>query len=117
MTLKLLGKMCLRFAKKKYFSGHWDAQSVQENFNLITSFIHNPADEHIPVKNYSRSVSSIPWIIPEIRVVSSEGVINLLEALNPSKALGPDELHPRVLKQLANELGTVFAHLLQQLIS
>ena len=34
--------------------------------------------------------------------------------LNPSKALGPDELHPRVLKELATELGPVFAHRFQQ---
>ena len=34
--------------------------------------------------------------------------------LNPSKALGPGELHPRVLKKLAPELGPVFAHLFQQ---
>ena len=33
---------------------------------------------------------------------------------NPSKALGPDELHPRVLKELVVELGPVFAHLFQQ---
>ena len=32
----------------------------------------------------------------------------------PSKALGPDELHPRVLKELASELGPTFAHLFQQ---
>ena len=36
--------------------------------------------------------------------------------MNPSKALGPDELHPRVLKELASELGPVFAHLFQQSI-
>ena len=47
-------------------------------------------------------------------VVYTEGVIKLLKGLNPSKALGPDELHPRVLKKLANELGPVFAHLFQQ---
>ena len=49
-------------------------------------------------------------------LVSTEGVITckLLTGLNPSKALGPDELHPRVLKELANELGQVFAHLFQQ---
>ena len=41
-------------------------------------------------------------------------MIKLLKGLNPSKALGPDELHPRVLKELANELGPVFAHLFQQ---
>ena len=47
-------------------------------------------------------------------MVSSEGVTKLLKGLNPLKALGPDELHPRVLKELANELGPVFAYLLQQ---
>ena len=40
----------------------------------------------------------------------------LLKGLNPSKALGPGELHPRVLKELAMELGQVFAHLFQQSI-
>ena len=48
--------------------------------------------------------------------VSKDGVIKLLSGLNPSKALGPDELHPRVLKELATELGPVFAHLFQQSI-
>ena len=47
-------------------------------------------------------------------VVSKDGVIKLLKGLNPSKVLGPDELHPRVLKELATELGPVFAHLFQQ---
>ena len=49
-------------------------------------------------------------------VVSKEGVTKLLKGLNPSKALGPDELHPGVLKELASELGPVFAHLFQQSI-
>ena len=49
-------------------------------------------------------------------VVSKEGVIRLLKGLSPSKTLGPDELHPRVLKELATELGPVFAHLFQQSI-
>ena len=49
-------------------------------------------------------------------VVTKEGVTKLLKGLKPSKALGPDELHPRVLKELATELGPVFAHLFQQSI-
>ena len=47
-------------------------------------------------------------------VVTKEGVTKLLKGLNPSIALGPDELHPRVLKELATELGPIFAHLFQQ---
>ena len=231
-------KDTLEFAKEKYFNGHSYTRSVQENFDLLTSFIQDSADKHIPSKT-SRSVSSIPWITPEIRrkirrknkthakakktgssklrskfetlrreikadvrkqhdlyvnnlvgdvkanprdfyryinsqkkdtqgipplkrkngkgvaqsdlekaeefngqftdvfsknehtqvplldrsapfmndiAVSKDGVIKLLKGLNPSKALGPDELHPRVLKELARELGPVFAHLFQQSI-
>ena len=37
----------------------------------------------------------------------------LLPFLNLSKALGPDEFHPRPLKEFAIELGPVFAHLFQ----
>ena len=47
-------------------------------------------------------------------IVSTEGVTKLLKGLNPSKAMSPDELHPRILKELAVELGPVFAHLFQQ---
>ena len=49
-------------------------------------------------------------------VVTKEGVTKLLKGLNPSKVLGPDELHPRVLKELVTELGPIFAHLFQQSI-
>ena len=45
--------------------------------------------------------------------VSKDGIIKLLKGLDTPKALGPDELHPRVLKKLATELGPVFAHLFQ----
>ena len=44
----------LRFAKERYFNGY----SVQENYNLITSFIQDSADKHIPLKT-SCSVSSV----------------------------------------------------------
>ena len=56
----------LKFAKERYFKGYSDTRSVQENFNLITSFIQDSADKHIPSKT-SHSVSLVPWIAPAIR--------------------------------------------------
>ena len=58
----------LKFAKERYFNGHSDTHSVQENFDLITSFIQDSADKRIPSKT-SRSVSPVPWITPEIRQI------------------------------------------------
>ena len=49
-------------------------------------------------------------------VVTAAGVTKLLKGLNPTTALRPDKLHPRVLKDLASELGPVFAHLFQKSI-
>ena len=54
------------FEKDGYFNCYSDNRSVQENFDLITSFVQESADKHIPSKT-SRSVSSVPWITPEIR--------------------------------------------------
>ena len=64
-------------------------------------------NEHTQVPLLDRSAPFMNDI-----AVSKDGVIKLLKGLNPSKALGPDELHPRVLM----ELGPVFAHLFQQSI-
>ena len=59
-------KDTLEFAKEKYFNGHSDTRTKQENFDLLTFFIQDSADKHIQSKN-SRSVSSIPWITLQIR--------------------------------------------------
>ena len=84
--------------KKKNGSGI-QAQSdfeKAEEFNgqftdVFTKTVHN----QVPLLD-----RSAPFI-DEI-VVTKEGVTKLkrLRGLNPSKALGPDELHPRVLKEL-----------------
>ena len=54
------------FAKDTYFNGHSGSRSVQENSNLITSFIQEAVDKYIPSKT-SRSVASVHWITSEIR--------------------------------------------------
>ena len=81
-----------------------------EEFNGQFTDVFN-INEHTQVPLLDRSAPFMNDI-----AVSKDGVIKLLKGLNPSKALGPDELHPRVLKELATELGPVFAHLFQQSI-
>ena len=75
-----------------------------EEFNgqFTDVFIKN---EHTQVPLLDRSAPFMNDI-----VVSKDGVTELLKGLNPSKALGPDELHPRVLKELATELGALISH-------
>ena len=79
-----------------------------EEFNGQFTDVFNKSD-HSEVSFLSRSAPFIDDI-----VVSGEVVTKLLKVLNPSKALEPDELHPRVLKELATELGPGFAHLFQK---
>ena len=59
-----------------------------EEFNGQSMDVFNKSD-HIEVPFLSRSAPFMDDI-----VVSNEGVTKLLNGLNPSKALGPDELHP-----------------------
>ena len=79
-----------------------------EEFNGQFTDVFNKSD-HSGVPFLSRSAPFMDDI-----VVSNEGVTKLLKGLNPSKALGPDELHPRVQKEIATELGPVFVHLFQK---
>ena len=87
---------------------------AQSDFEKASEFNSQFTDvftkiEHSQVPLLDRSAPFMEDI-----VVTKEGVTKLLKGLNPSKALGPDELHPTVLKELATELGPVFAHLFQQ---
>jgi hypothetical protein len=41
--------------------------------------------------------------MPDI-TITSEGIAKLLLNLNPNKAAGPDEIKPRVLKELAPDV-------------
>ena len=87
----------------------WDLEKAEE-FNGQFTDVFNK-NEHTQIPLLDRSAPFMDDI-----VVSKDGVIKLLKGLNLSKALGPDEFHPRVLKELTTELGSVFAHLFKQSI-
>ena len=84
-------------------------EQAEELNSQFTDVFNKSEHIHVPLPN-----RSAPFM-EEIHV-SNEGVTKLLKGLYPAKALGPDELHPRVLKELAFELGSMFAHLFQQSI-
>ena len=76
---------------------------AQSDFEQASEFNSQFTDvftksEHGQVPLLDRSASFMEDI-----VVTKEGVTKLLKGLNPSKVLGDDELHPRVLKELATE--------------
>ena len=85
--------------------------SKRQRNSMVSLRMCSVKNEHTQVPLLDRSAPFMNDI-----AVSKDGVIKLLKGLNPSKALGPDELHPRVLKELATELGPVFAHHFQQSI-
>ena len=45
--------------------------------------------------------------------IKEDGVMNLLKGLNPSKASGPDQLPPRLLKELHDVIAPVLTHIFQ----
>ena len=59
-------------------------------------------NEHIQVQLLDRSAPFTDDI-----VVSKDTVTKLLKGLIPPKALGPDELHPKVLKELATVRSSI----------
>ena len=49
-------KDAFELAKEKYFNGYPNTRSVQENLNLITSFIQDSADKYVLSKLVGRSL-------------------------------------------------------------
>ena len=84
-----------------------ETEQAEELNGQFTDIFSKTSESEVPVLEKSAPPLS------DIHI-SNEGVIKMMKGLNPSKALGPDGLHPRVLNELAVELGPVFAHLFQQ---
>ncbi len=63
---------------------------------------------NIPDKGHSPYAT-----MPDI-TVTAKGVYELLKKLNPKKAVGPDNISTRILKENAEELAPVLQHIFQQ---
>ena len=84
-----------------------DLEKAEEFNGQFTDVFNKNEQPQVPL------LDSSPPFMNDI-AVSKDGVIKLLKGLNSSKALGPDELHPIVLKKPATEFGPVVSHLFQQ---
>ena len=86
-----------------------DAQGKANVLNeQFTSVFSKDDDTHTPDLG--------PSPHPSMRhvTVTQEGVLKLLQSLKPHKAAGPDEIHPRVLKELSIHLAPVLTDLFQR---
>ena len=54
--------------------------------------------------------------MPEI-TITSKGVEGLLKGLNPNKASGPDEISPRLLKELHHEIAPILTKIYRSSLS
>ena len=84
-----------------------ETEQAEEFNGQFTDVFSKTSESEVPLlEKLASSMSNIH--------ISNEGVIKTMKGLNLSKALGPDELHARVLKELVLEPGPVFDHLFQQ---
>ena len=74
-----------------------DLEKAEEFNGQFTDVFNKNAHTQVPLLD-----RSAPFM--DDIVVSKDGVTELLKGLNPSKALGPDELYSRVLKGLAKRV-------------
>lgn len=110
------GRMCLRqessgVAPLKGSDGQLvcdskgKAQVLNNQFQSV--FTDEPPDSLPPLSPSAHNS------MPDIHI-SPTGVLKLLKGLNPHKAMGPDNLHPRVLKELANEISPILSIIFQR---
>ena len=107
MRTENLGIPVLRTETKLCTTDADKADSLNQHFQSVFT---PPSEDPVPDKGTS-PFPSIPNLI-----IHQEGVFKQLNQLNPSKACGPDELPPRLLKTVAEELSPALTVLFQQSI-
>ena len=107
MRTENLGIPTLRSTTKLCTTDKDKAETLNEYFQSVFT---QEADQNIP-DNGNSPYHSTPNIVIHVGI---PGVEKQLAALNPSKACGPDELPPKLLKSVAHEIAPALAFLFQQ---
>ncbi|BHF62307.1 hypothetical protein SprV_0200528900 [Sparganum proliferum] len=97
-----------------------DINTLTSDFDLAKLADLQTADESIADLLYTNEASFLPHSTEELptpnvsHILFSEGIVRReLEALNKSKSPGPDEIPPKLLKELASELSVPLLMLFQ----
>ena len=84
---------------------------MNDQFKSVFSNIDKITESEFE-SNCKLTIKSKYQTMPDI-TTTSEGIAKLLLNLNPSKAPGPDEIKPRVLKELATEIAPILTIIFQ----
>ena len=96
----------LRYNEKTYTDGEGKANALNNQFvSVFTNEDHSP----LPF------ISTEPTTDPAISqiIVNVEGVFNLLSKIESNKAAGPDEIPPRLLKEMAYQMAPLLTFIFQ----
>ena len=94
--------------KKDNTIAETDKEKAEALNTQFTSVFTETDYKSVPIKMPANKMTDIK--------VDKNGVINILKGLNTTKAMGPDAIHPRILKKLAVELSDIITHFFQQSI-
>ena len=85
---------------------HNTTASEQEKVNLLNDFFKSVFGE-VDISEVLGSDAEWQFVGLQLTDIqfTEEKVRNLLNNLNTSKAAGPDDIHPRILKELSNEIA------------
>ena len=82
---------------------HKDDISKAETFNEYFASVYTSEDpNNIPTPEINVRVNNITAL--DTIDITSDKVKKYLQAINPSKAAGPDEIHPRLIYEIRNEI-------------
>lgn len=81
------------------------SNALNRQFQSVFSQPSNISQTEFQNKNYMNDDKTYP-AMKDINI-AVQGITKLLQNLNPSKASGPDELKPRLLKELASEISPI----------
>jgi hypothetical protein len=83
-----------------------DFEKAEALNTQFSSVFTNTKFDQVPLQNSTTKMEDIK--------ITPQGVLKILKGINPNKAMGPDEIHPKILKELASELSDILCHFFQQ---